>query len=384
MVLIMSAILYLIAATLVFLTASEIHLADYHQRSTQALYVAESSRALGIAQLRKTPEAPPANVSDVMTIDNNPATLTATFHSISKSFYHRTLEETGVVPGAFSAAKRTIRQHVVVKPFAVFAENSITLSNGCKITGNVHGNGTIIFGQGSIVTKKLTSSLFVQDEGGSAATLSSQEPFIAFPDIAINQYYPSYQYEGNSYAAQPLSHDEIPLSATASGTPPPETSIHLYSGFVSKTNPVGIFYAKEAFQGPLTALRVEGTVIIPSNYPASTCTLNGALEITPSAHFPALISMKDLDLTLIEGLEQFSKQVKKTSLAGLIYSQGAITLTGNGTTGNVLTGSLFGKDIRLSTTLFLGIHYDPDLLTYPPSGIDFIEVGEWYEVFGEE
>jgi type II secretory pathway component PulK len=56
MVLILSAIMYLIASTLLLITMTEIHISDFEQRSTQAFYAAESSVTLGLSKLRENPD----------------------------------------------------------------------------------------------------------------------------------------------------------------------------------------------------------------------------------------------------------------------------------------------------------------------------------------
>ncbi len=53
MALITSAILYLVAVTLLLLTMTEVQISDFESRSTQALYAAESSVTLGLSYLRQ-------------------------------------------------------------------------------------------------------------------------------------------------------------------------------------------------------------------------------------------------------------------------------------------------------------------------------------------
>jgi len=66
-----------------------------------------------------------------------------------------------------------------------------------------------------------------------------------------------------------------------------------------------------------------------------------------------------------------------------VYSQGDIIITGDGTTGMILSGSVVGSTIQLETNLMLHLKYNNALMADPPPGIDFIEIGEWQEPFSQ-
>jgi hypothetical protein len=176
MVLIMSAILYLVAATLLFLTMTEVHLADFEQRSTQAFFVAESSIARGISKLRQNPDDR-TTTTDTMSIGGNVGSLNVQFHrkifDNTTSLYQLILEGTGSVTGSHAAANRIVRRDVIVKPFAVFAQNNVLLSGGCQIIGNVHGNGSVILWPDSRITGDVTSSVSVQSDEGQISGIQT-------------------------------------------------------------------------------------------------------------------------------------------------------------------------------------------------------------------
>ena len=131
--------------------------------------------------------------------------------------------------------------------------------------------------------------------------------------------------------------------------------------------------------GRRRTLQVVGTVILPST---GALSINGLGNITPVDNFPALVSAGNLNLTLVGNLEAFSPDhLKKSRIYGLLYVQGNISLTGNNTTGEVLTGSLLGYNITLTGNPIFQLIYDPSLFSDPPPGIDFLELGQWREVF---
>jgi hypothetical protein len=389
MVLILTTIMYLIAGTLLIITMTEVHLADFGQRSIQAFYAAESSIALGLSRLR-TNSNYRSNTSDTITIGGNTGMLTAKFYdgtddsngyyrsSLSPSLYHLVLQGIGTVPGSKTSAKRTVEREIVVKPFALFARNNLTLAGGSTITGNIHGNNPVTIEAGSTVTGDATSNVIITNNGTVTGTESSLEPKITLPAFPIDRYFPKYWYNGTEYDAKPLAEDTVTLTPVGE-TPPPEPGIvKLYSGFPTADNPAGVFYPDSAITGTLTALQVNGTVIIPS---PGALSINGAVTIAPVDNFPALISAKNLNVTLIGNLETFSDNIEKSRIQGLIYVQGNISFTGTDTTGEIITGSIFGRNITITGNPVFQVTYDPAIMSNPPPGIDLIEPGEWKELF---
>ncbi len=391
MVLVLSAIMYLIAATLLLITMTEVHIADFEQRSTQAFYAAESSVTLGLAKLRTNTDYR-TNSSEMISIGGNTGLLNVQFYdgtndgnghfrkSLSPSLYRLVLRGKGTVPGLNAAAKRTVERDVVVKPFALFAQNNLTLTGGCTISGNIHGNSTVRIDIGSTVTGNATSNGTIINNGIITDTESSLEPKIELPAFPITSYFPKYQYNGAEYEAKPLTHDTVTLSP-AGGIDPPASSLELYSGFPTSDNPAGVFYPDSEITGTLTALQVEGTVIIPTAYPKSIVSINGAVTITPVDNFPALISMKNLNVILIGNLENFSNSLKKSRIQGLIYIQDDVSFFGNDIVGEVINGSIFGRNITITGNPMFQVTYDPAVISDPPPGIDLFELGEWREVF---
>jgi len=375
MVLILSAIMYLIAGTLLLVTMTEVHLADFEQRSTQAFYAAESSVTLGLAKLRTDPDYR-TDASDTTSIGANTGLLNAQFYdgtndgnghfrkSLAPSLYRLVIRGTGSVPGLDAAARRTVEREVVLKPFALFAQATLTLAGGCTIKGNVHGNVAVTIEIGSTVTGDVTSQ-------------SSSEPPITLPGSPISLYFPKYWYNGAEYDAQPLTHDTVTLSP-AGGVDPPAPAIEVYSGFPTSDNPAGVFYPDSEISGSLVALQVQGTVIIPS---PQNLSLTGAVTITPVANFPALIGATDLTLMLMGNLEIFSASLEKSRIQGLIYAKGDLAITGNDAPGEMITGSILGRNIMITGNPIIQVKYDPAVMSNPPPGIDLIELGEWREVF---
>jgi hypothetical protein len=391
MVLIMTAILYLVAATLLLLTMTEVHLSDFELRSTQALYAAESSVTLGVSRLRREPHYR-STTSDTFMVGNNPAMMTVDFqrnlfHNTT-SLYHLTLKGTGVVPGWHASTARKIKQDVIVKPFALFAQNSVFISQNCHVIGDVHANGPVILESGSKVTGNVTSAALVQDQDDQtivSGKTSFPEPNLTVPELDLLTYYPKYWYQGTQYEAQPLNHDTILLSQEGPN-PAPFEKIEVYSGYwLAPDNPAGVFYLNEPLEGPIMALDLEGTLIIPPDFADAAFAFTGPASITPVDNFPAIVSAKPIDITFMDGadLRQYSNSIPTTHLQGLVYGESNILIRGNGTTGRVMTGSLVGTTITLETDLMLRIKYDNALLESPPPGIDFLELGAWQEAFAE-
>ena len=144
-------------------------------------------------------------------------------------------------------------------------------------------------------------------------------------------------------------------------------------------NPAGVFsLTAELSADTLTAIQVNGTLIIPSGEPL---TMQGIIHIEPKKNFPALISLKHLNLTLIGNLEKFSKSLEKNRIEGFMYVLGNVLITANDAPGELLYGSLFADDIRIVANPLVKMTYDPKIFSNPPPGIDFIDFGAWREVF---
>jgi hypothetical protein len=385
LVLILSAIMFLIASTLLVITMTEVHISDFEQRSAQALYVAESSLTLGLSKLRENPAYRTAT-SDTMSIGNNTGLLNVQFYNQSKSLYHLKLRGEGKVPGLNAVAKRTVERQVVVKPFALFARENLDLIGGCTINGNIHGNGTVTISLASKVQGDVTSSTLVNNAGTVTGTVSSQEPEITLPTLPIVFYPPTYAYNGKTGTAKPLEHDTITLSPVG-GVDPPVPSIEVYSGFPTADNPAGIFYPEDELKGPWTVLDVTGTVIVPSA--GMSLSIDGIVTILPVSddefkQFPALMTAGSLHLTLRDNdLQKWAKSLKKSRIERAVYAQGDLTITGNDTTGEIIKGSLLGHTITLTGNPVFQLAYDSTIMSNPPPGIDLIEAGEWRELFGQ-
>jgi hypothetical protein len=389
MVLILSAIMYLIASTLLLITMTEIHISDFEQRSTQAFYAAESGVTLGLSKLRENPDYRHKNDLYDTSIGGNPGYFIVQTYdgsddgygyyrsSLNPSLYHLVVRGVGVVSGLNASAKRTVERDVVVKPFALFAWDTLYLTNGATIIGNVHANNLLVIDSGSAVTGDVTSNSPVINNGTVTGTVSSLEPEIAFLPSPIAFYFPRYWYNGKEYEAKPLAHDTVTLSPVG-GVDPPAPSIEVYSGFPTPDNPAGVFYPDSEITGTLVALQVNGTVIIPQ---PQQLFLNGAITITPVDNFPALISAKNLDITLIGNLETFSGSLEKSQIQGLIYVWGNISIIGNNIPGEIIKGSILGLTVRITGNPVFQVTYDPTILSNPPPGIDFIELDEWRELF---
>jgi hypothetical protein len=377
MVLILSTMMFLLVSTLLIITMTEVHLAKFEQRSTQAFYAAESGITLGVSKLRENYYHRTV-INDTLAIGGDTSLLTVEFQNRPNSLYHLVLQGQGSVPGVQAAVRRTVTRQVVLKPFILFARDTLKMSSGIGITGNVHGNSTVTMGAGTTIDGDLTSTIPVIDNGGTVNGQIQLEPEIPFPELSLELYYPTYRYNGGEYTAKPLVHDIIPLSAV-DDLEPPAPVLHMYSGFPDAENPAGVFYPASSISGELVALQVDGTVVLPT---PGSLALNGIVHITPVDNFPALISAKDLNLNLIGNLDRFSPEsLEQSQIQGVVYVSGALTLTGNNTGGELVNGSLLGHTLRITGLPFVRMRYDPTLFSDPPPGIDFLELGPWREVF---
>ena len=393
MALITSAILYLVAVTLLLLTMTEVHISDFESRSTQALYAAESSVTLGLSHVRREHNYR-ATTSDTMMIGGNPALLSVQFQprvfDNITALYHVTLQGSGAVPGPQVSTARRVEQDIVIKPFVLLARNSVTIGDNCRVTGNVHGNGPVTLGTQSTVKGNVSSAVSVAAADSavdvvdlvSDGRVNGHEPELAVPVLDFDQYYPTYWFHGEQGTAQLLTSDRVALSDDGSDKAP-ESEIIVYSGIPTSDNPAKIFFPEEPLQGPLTAIDLDGTLVIPNNYSASALSMTGLIRITPVENLPAIISAKDIDLTLMNGewLKKFANSLKKNDISGLIYSYHDVVLQGQNTTGQLITGSIIGVTVSVRTDMLFQLEYDKALLAAPPPGIDFFEFGEWRESF---
>ncbi len=404
--LMMSTIMFLIAAAILVLTMTEIHLAEYEQRSTQAFYIAESAVSHGISLLRTHADRR-ADRNDTLQLATNPAVgMTVEYYSgrqeegmghyrtaLAPSVYQLIVRGIGTVPGSQAPAKRIVEQDVTIKPFALFADHSLTLNDTCDIQGHIHANQTVTISSGSAIEGHVTASGSVTDErtpleedDDTLPIISSQEPPLMFPNLSASDYLQAYRYNGNLCYAEPLAHDRIPLDEEKD---PPADYVDLYSGFasLSETNPAGIFYPPESgLTGELVAIQVEGTLILPHTGQTS---LKGLLTITPAEHFdhfPALVSAGHLTMTLVGNLDYFSGTLQPTLMHGLVYSRKHLTFIADGAAVEAVHGSVFARKITLSSLNGgeFQLKYDPALFVTPPPGVTLLETGEWGETLDPE
>lgn len=400
MVLILTVIMFLVAGALLIITMTEIRLSDFEYRSTQAFYAAESAIALGIARLRQNSEYRGDYAPIYYNIGRNPGELEITTRERPPARYHFLLCGTGRIPGWQAAATRTVEREVTMKPFVIFAEQQLTLTGQCNIAGHVHGNTAVTVGPSVTINGNVTSSATpVLNQGTIGGEhISSEfdllEPEIGFPELIMTTYnwtYPCVGTEGEveTCEAKPLIHDTLLLDLDDDPETPAE-AVELFSSEVTSTkNPARIFYVTtEIPKDTLTAFNVTGTVVIPPTYPLDTVFVHGSIYIEPSnvsEHpLPALISAKDLDISLRGDLAEMSESIAGNHIQGLVYVQGDITISSL-TSGEIITGSLFGRNITMSGNPVSPMHisYDPRILSAPPPGFDLIEPGAWREPFSE-
>ena len=189
--------------------------------------------------------------------------------------------------------------------------------------------------------------------------------------------------------AKPLVHDTLLLDLD-DDPETPEEPVELFSSEATSTkNPARLFYlTTDIPESTLTAFNVSGTVIIPPDYPLDTVFVHGSMYIEPikmSEHpLPALISARNLHIMLRGDLAEISESIAGNHIAGLIYVLGDLTLSSQ-TSGEIITGSLFARNISISGNPVapIQISYDPIIFSAPPPGIDLIDLGAWREPFSE-
>lgn len=371
MVLILTTIMFLIAGTMLIITMTEIHLADFEQRSTQAFYLAESGITLGLSELRAsggdyrhTKGAPHYTL-----VGGNPASITTQVYETRSSLYHLMIRGIGVVSGSQTQVKRTVQREVLIKPFVLFAQNKVILNNWCTIDGNIHANNSITIADGvKVEDGNISSSGLIEDHRIEKNEEVKVEPKIPFPDLPLNLY---------TKKAQPLfPNPEILLPEEGED----ELELRIIEIFKKphpENNPDGVFYIdQEIPENVRIILNLEGTLIIYNT------NFHGMLSIKPVENLPALITVGGLNITLDRDLEKSSSTIKKSLIEGLIYSYGSITLTGINTTGSpLIIGSLFGNNITITGNPSFQIKFDPAIFADPPPGLELIDFGEWDEVF---
>ena len=403
MVLILNAIIYLAISTLLLLIVTEIHLADFEQRSTQAFYVAESAITEGIVRLRVNHKNH-HDLNNLITVGGHQHALTTTFtpqpcgeDGASESWYALTLQGLGIVTGPQAATRRKVERKLVIKPFTLFAERNVNLQYWCQISGpddtngNIHGNALVSIGDDVTVEGDVSSSdeILVSSNATLTGETSEDEPEIVFPDFFVTPYAPKYMYNGEEYQAQPLFPSAFP---SEDGT----ARLDIYhSGTPGTENPAGVYLLQDEItdevSGTLTvftAFDVQGTVIVRAPF-----NLKGRVRIEPAAeHFPAFISanghsveMTFVDLATIEtafpdlDIEDFALIPNENSIQGLIYSAGDMSLTAYSDKLDV-HGSIFGQNVTLDGDAVLNVTYDPRIMTNSPPGLQLVDYGEWREV----
>ncbi len=403
MVLIVSAVIYLAISTLFLLIMTEIHLADFEQRSTQAFYLAESAITKGVVRLRANHKNHHV-LNDLIAIGGRQHALTTTFipkpcgnDNTAKAWYALNLQGLGVVTGQQTATRRKVGRDVVLKPFALLAKRNITLQNLCHISGpndtngNLHGNGQVIIGDHVNIEGDASSSTGILISSNATVTgdSSQKEPWIAFPDFSVPLYIPKYAYHGEEYQAQPLSLLSFP---SADGTS--RLDIY-YKGSPNDENPAGIYILPHKIADNIggtmtvfTTFDIQGTVIVQNSF-----ALRGRVRINPAVdHFPAFISsngypieMTFIDRTTIEAaysdldVEDLALIPDENSIQGAIYSRGDIGLTAFSDSAKV-AGSMFGQNIALNGNSTIEVTYDPGIMTDPPPGLQLVDYGAWREI----
>ncbi len=406
MVLILNAIIYLVISTLFLLIMTETHLAGFEQRSTQAFYVAESAITEGIVRLRSNHENHQV-LNELMNVGGHQNALTTTFtpqscgeDGTSESWYALSLQGLGVVTGPQAATRRTVERKIVIKPFTLLAQGSVTLEHWCHISspdktnGNIHGNALVTIRDDATVEGDVSSSgdILIASSVTLTGETSDDEPEIAFPHLSVERYTPKYIYNGAEYQVQPLS---LTSFMNEDGT----TRLDLYySGTPGSENPAGVYLLQrevtDSINGTvlvLTALNVRGTVIIRAPF-----NLKGRVRIEPAVeHFPAFISangtsitMTFIDMTTM--VTPFSDLnvgdlvhiPNENAIQGLIYSAGNINVTAYSDRVNV-NGSIFGQNITLNGEAVLNVTYDPGIMTNSPPGLQLVDYGEWREIVEE-
>jgi len=415
MVVVLSAIIYLAITLLLLLVAVETQVSYSEQRSMQALFGAESVLTLGLANLRAT-NGEFVPVHDVMLLADD----WVSFHVDilpQKAIYHYGLLTYASLTGANGSTRRGIAQDVIIKPFALFAAENLSLADGVNIKGfsenigaNIHGGQHVSLARGVSVEGNVTfgvslycSALQMSSNGEFAcpenpiAGKIKNTPNISLPSIKPTIYAPTYQYQGKEYQAEVLGAPAIVALEKNGEIEPPASAVSVYVKRPNPdTNPAGVFFTNTVINddttNTLTNLDIEGTLILQGSAPWK---MKGMLKIAAVENFPALLSLStnSLGLTYIpfESIEQFLSKAEGGSgmnttnrISGLIYSKGDVTLTSDGVGGELVNGSVFAQNITIIGMPQFTMRYNLRVLTDSPPGVHLVERMNWREFIGDD
>ncbi len=404
MALVLSVIIYLFVNTLLLLTITEIHLADFQQRSSQAFYLAETAMTKAICSLRGNHKMHTIS-EDIITTNGREELFAITVQPRTikekNSWYNLILTGSGVVTGTESPVKRMIEREIVIKPFAIFADNSVTLKHMCNITGNIHGNASVTIGDPETVTingdVSTNGNLIGVNEDTINGKPSEHEIVITFPNISEDDYL-NYTYNGLPRTASPLQYDDIALEDKDS--PLPISQIRIYYGEPTANNPANVFYLNERINDDgigskrWTIINVNGTVIL--NSPGSM-TIRGIMKIDPVDYFPGLVKTEpgslDLKFRSVEEIKPYlpedsdsadiiNKIPDKNEIKRLLYSVEGITLTPEAS-GVTIDGSIFARDVTIEDGSTVNVNYDKKIMEKFPPGLLLVDYLDWGEKFGQ-
>ena len=417
MVVVLSAVIYLAVTLLLLMTTVETHVSYSEQRSMQALFGAESFLTLGVADGRAFNGEWRDSVHEEITFGDE---LTIFYTRVAgndnvaahqkRSLYCGEHRGTAAVSGPNGLTKRQIWESVRIKPFALFAEQGVSLGAGVKIVGhsndikaNVHGNTRMRLASGVSVEGNVTSNGVIECAMSAACPENpvtgkiQGDCSLSFPRIAERLYYPKYLYQGTVYEAEPLGQPTEIRLVPQDKLEPPAQEIHLYVKRPSSDkNPAGVFFAdatiNDEVSNTLTNFDIEGTLILRG---AGNWHIKGIVKIAAVEQFPAILKFSDepLSLTYIPfaTIQPFLSQggggMNQTNhVSGLIYSTGDVTLASNGAGGELVHGSVFARNITISGDpqfpQFL-LRYNLRLLTDSPPGLQLVERFNWREKIGD-
>lgn len=414
MVIVLSAIIYLTVTLLLLMTTVETRVSYSEQRSMQALFGAESFLTLGVADGRALNGEWRNSVSEQITFGDE---LTIFYTRVAgsdkgdtpqkRSLYCGEHRGTAAVYGPNGLTKRQIWENVRIKPFALFAEQEVSLLSGVKIVGdsndikaNVHGNTRAYLASGVSVEGNVTSNgqikcaMSAECPKNSATGKIQEDCRLSFPKIAERLYYPKYMYQGKVYEAEPLGTPKsIPLTSKDEKEQPPAQAIHIYEERPSKANPAGVFFAdapiNDEVSNTLTNFDIEGTLILRG---AGNWNIKGIVKITAVEQFPAILKFSDAPLSLtyipFSTIQPFLSEGgggmnQANQISGLIYSTGDVTLASNGAGGELVKGSVFARNITISGDPQFLLGYNLRLLTDSPPGLQLVERFNWREKIGD-
>ncbi|GAK49358.1 hypothetical protein U14_00580 [Candidatus Moduliflexus flocculans] len=412
MVVVLSAIIYLTITLLLLLVAVETQVSYSEQRSMQAFFGAESFLALGIADVRalngewqnSSPEL--ITFGDELTIFYTTVLQTNSLDDSKNSLYCGWHEGNAFVSGPNGMTKRRIREDVSVKPFTLFAAEKLVLQSGVKIVGhsdniksNVHGNVRVKLDPRVSIEGNVTSSMEIECSNGITCPENDikgkiqRDCALTFPQISEKVYFPEYMYQGKIYKAEALGTPERILLSPKDDVDPPVQEIHQYRKRpMPGNNPAGVFFAdapiNDDASNTLSNFDIEGTLILRG---AGNWNIKGIVKITAVEQFPAILKFSDdpFSLTYIpyESIKPFLKEgsdMNETNhISGLIYSTGDVTLISDGVSRELVNGSIFAKNIKMSGNPQFLMRYNLRILTDSPPGFQLVERLNWWEVLIE-